>query len=421
MRKRVGHAVDGVGQRGDLALGRHRELLRQIAVGHRGHDLDDAAHLAGQVGRHQVDVVGEVLPGAGDALHLGLAAELALGADLLGHAGDLGRESTQLIHHGVDRALELEDLAPGLDGDLLREVAVGHRGGDERDVSHLGGEVTGQEVDVVGEVLPGAGDTLDLGLAAQLSLGADLAGHAGHFGGDQTQAIHQLVDRGPDAKGIALHRSTVVLERHLVGEVAFRDVGDDPGDLLGSPGHLVNHAVDAIDTGRPGAGGSTRQRSLGHLTLAADRATDTADFEDHAVGALDHLVERPAHRREHLVAAARGQADREISIAHRAESVGQILELPFQVAGIGIHQLGSPRTHHPLGLHSATVLGFLAVSATVLLLERDLPSFVVRPLLCMHGLPPKLRLHLAGPKSSQALFASRGKGKIVRLNTGKSL
>ena len=46
----------------------------------------------GQVRGHEVDVVGEVLPGAGDALHVGLAAELALGADLLRDAGDLGGE-----------------------------------------------------------------------------------------------------------------------------------------------------------------------------------------------------------------------------------------------------------------------------------------------------------------------------------------
>ena len=46
---------------------------------------------------------------------------------------------------------------------------------DLGDVAHLGGEVAGQEVDVVGEVLPGAGDALHVGLAAQLAFGADLA------------------------------------------------------------------------------------------------------------------------------------------------------------------------------------------------------------------------------------------------------
>ncbi len=44
--------------------------------------VGDVTHLAGQVAGHRVNVVGEILPGAGDARHLGLAAELAFGADL---------------------------------------------------------------------------------------------------------------------------------------------------------------------------------------------------------------------------------------------------------------------------------------------------------------------------------------------------
>ena len=50
-------------------------------------DLGDVAHLRGQVGGEQVDVVGEVLPGAGHALDLGLAAELSLDADVLAPRG----------------------------------------------------------------------------------------------------------------------------------------------------------------------------------------------------------------------------------------------------------------------------------------------------------------------------------------------
>ena len=59
----------------------------------------------------QVHVLGQVAPGAGDALHLRLAAELALGADLAGDARDLGREARELVDHRVDRVLELEHLA----------------------------------------------------------------------------------------------------------------------------------------------------------------------------------------------------------------------------------------------------------------------------------------------------------------------
>src|SRR5204862_80763 len=145
------------------------DLLRQVAHGHgRGH-LGDVPHLTGQVGGHQVDVVGEVLPGAGNAVHLGLAAELALGADFPGHARHFGGEAVELVHHGVDGVLQLQDLALHVDGDLLGEVALGHGGGDVGDVPHLTGQVGGHQVDVVGEVLPGAGDALHLRLAAELA------------------------------------------------------------------------------------------------------------------------------------------------------------------------------------------------------------------------------------------------------------
>ena len=87
------------------------DLLGQVAVGHgRGH-VGDVAHLAGQVAGHEVHVVGQVLPGAGDALHVGLAAELAFGADFAGHAGHFGGERAELIHHRVDGVLQLEDFA----------------------------------------------------------------------------------------------------------------------------------------------------------------------------------------------------------------------------------------------------------------------------------------------------------------------
>ena len=122
-----------------------------------GRDVGDVAHLAGQVRGHRVDVVGQVLPRAGDARHFGLAAELAFGADLARDARDFGGERAQLIDHRVDGVLELQNLAADVDGDLLRQVAVGDGHRHFGDVAHLRRQVAGHLVDVVGQVLPRAG------------------------------------------------------------------------------------------------------------------------------------------------------------------------------------------------------------------------------------------------------------------------
>ena len=58
----------------------------------------DVADLVREVARQTVDVVGQVLPYARDVADLGLAAELAFGADLLGDAGDFSGEGV-----GADR------------------------------------------------------------------------------------------------------------------------------------------------------------------------------------------------------------------------------------------------------------------------------------------------------------------------------
>ena len=118
--QRVGHVVDGLGQRRDFALGGDGEILLQIAVRNRGHHLDDAAHLLGQVRRHDVDGVGKILPSAGDPGHLSLAAEPALGTDLARHPRDFAGEAVQLVDHRIDGVLELENLALYVHGDLAR-------------------------------------------------------------------------------------------------------------------------------------------------------------------------------------------------------------------------------------------------------------------------------------------------------------
>src|SRR6202012_4172103 len=116
--------------------------------------------------------------------------EFSFGADLARDARHLTGERVELVDHRVDRALELENFAARIDGDLAREVAVGDGGGDVGDVADLGGQVTGHRVDRVGEILPRPGDAAVLGLTAELPFGADFAGDARDF---RREAV-ELVD-----------------------------------------------------------------------------------------------------------------------------------------------------------------------------------------------------------------------------------
>src|SRR5204862_58462 len=113
------------------------------------------------------DAVGQVLPRARNTLHIGLAAQLPFGAHLAGHTRDFRRERAELIDHGVDRILELEDLALDVHRDLLRQVAPRYGVGYVGDIAHLTGQVARHRVDALGQVLPRSGDALHVGLAAQ--------------------------------------------------------------------------------------------------------------------------------------------------------------------------------------------------------------------------------------------------------------
>ena len=199
------HGVDVVLQVGHLAARVDLNRARQIALGHGGGDFGDGAHLRGEVRRQQVDVGGQIFPGAGGAGHVRLAAETALDADLARHGGHLVGEDRQRVGHAVDGVGERRDLALGLHRETLAQVAVGDRGHDFDDAAHLVGEVGGHDVDIVGQVLPGAGDARHHRLTAELAFGADFARHARDFGRETVELIDHRVDGVLQLQDLALH------------------------------------------------------------------------------------------------------------------------------------------------------------------------------------------------------------------------
>ena len=235
------HQVDVVLEFFHLAAGVDLDVAGQVALGHGVGDLGDRTDLCGQIAGQTVHAVGELLPGARDPFDLGLTTQLALVADLVGHPGHLGGERRQLVHHRVDGRLDLENLALGVDVDLLGQVTGRDRGRDLGDVAHLRGEVVRHRVDVLGEVLPDAEHALDVGTATQLALGAHLTCHPGHFVGERRQLVHHHVDGVLEFQDLALG-----VDRDLLGQVSAGDRSRDHGDLADLVGQVVGHGVDVV-------------------------------------------------------------------------------------------------------------------------------------------------------------------------------
>ena len=64
----------------------------------------------------------------GDAGHVGLPAELPVGADLAGDPGHLGGELVQLVDHAVEHGRDLVDERVTGGRQARAEVAAAHRG-----------------------------------------------------------------------------------------------------------------------------------------------------------------------------------------------------------------------------------------------------------------------------------------------------
>src|SRR5690606_13108190 len=136
-----------------------------------------------------------------------------------------------------------------VDRDLPREVTARDGGGHVGDVTHLGREVAGHEVDGVGEVLPRSADAGYVRLPPEPSLGAHLPGDSRHFRGEGAE----LVDPGLDPLS-PLGRFAVHVDRDLPREVAARDRCGDVGDVADLNGQIAAHRVDGVGEVLPDTG-----------------------------------------------------------------------------------------------------------------------------------------------------------------------
>ena len=326
----IHHRVDGFLQLQDFAADVHRDLLGQVAAGDGGRDVGDVANLRGQVRRHEVHVVGQILPGAGNTGDLRLAAELSFGADLARDARHFRREGVQLIHHRVDGVLQLQNFAAHIDGDFSREIAARDRGRDLRDVADLIGQVAAHGVDGVGQILPGAGDARHDRLSAELSVRADLARDARHFRRERAKLIDHRVDGFLQLQNFAAH-----VDGDLLGKVAAGDSDRHVGDVADLRRQVRRHRVDALGQVLPHAGHFRHLRLAAELSFRADLARDARHLGGEDAELFQHCVDDGGRLQE--LALQRPPFDvetdglQEIALRDRVHRAGQLGRRPEQI------------------------------------------------------------------------------------------
>ena len=142
--------------------------------------------MSGEVPGHRIDTVGQILPRACNTGHVSLTGEFAFSADLTRHSSHFSRERTELIDHGIDRVLELENLTLNVHGDFLGEISPRHCGGDFGDVANLTREIPCHEIDRISQVFPSSRNAFHPRLTAKNSFRTDFARHPRHFRGKGT-------------------------------------------------------------------------------------------------------------------------------------------------------------------------------------------------------------------------------------------
>ena len=320
-------------------------LRGQIALGDGGGDFGDVADLSGQVAGHGVDDIRQILPDAADALHLRLAAELAFGSDFARHARHFDGERIELIHHGVDGVLQLQNFAARIHRDFGGKIALGDGRGHAGDVADLVGQVAGHGVDALGEIAPGSGDAFHFRLAAELAFGSDFARHARHFRGERAELIHHRVDGVLQLQNFAAH-----LHGDFAGQVALGDGRGHFGDVANLGRQVAGHRVDRIRQILPGAA------DAGHIGLAAELAfgSDFARHARHFGGERAELVHHGVDgvlELQNFAARVDRDARRQVALGDGGGHFGDVANLVGQVAGHGVDGVRQILPHTGDALH----------------------------------------------------------------------
>src|SRR6185312_7361026 len=254
----------------------------------------------------------------------------------------------------VDRILELENFAANVDRDFLRKIAFRDGGRDLGDVTHLGRQVTGHQVDRVRQVLPRAADAFDARLAAELSFRSDFERDARDFRREGAQLIDHRVDRVFELEDLAAD-----VDRDLLREVAVGDGRRDVGDVTHLRRQVTGHQVDRVRQVFPRAGDAFDACLAAEFAVGADFARDARHLAGERVELVDHRIDRVFELRD-LAADVDRDLLREVPVGDGGRDFGDVTNLVRQVVRHEVHVVGEvfPRAGDAFDLGLAAELAF---------------------------------------------------------------
>lgn len=142
------------------------------------------------------------------------------------------------------------------------------------------------------DLLPGALDVLDLGLDAELALGANLAGDKDDFGGKDGERVDHAVDRVDEVKNLALDGNI----EHLLGQVAPGDGRRRMSDRPDLNRQVGGHHVDIVRQVLPDAADAVDLGLATELAIGPDLFCDARDLGREVVERVNHVVDRVLQR-----------------------------------------------------------------------------------------------------------------------------
>ncbi len=123
--------------------------------------------------------------------------------------------------------------------------------------------------------------------------------------------IHHRVDDSGGADELALERTALDFERHLLGKISLRHRADHAGDFCRGLNQVGDETVDGLDTRGPLPGTRGERGPLPDPAFLADRRADPRELIGHVFIELENIVQDVGDlaRQPDLIY---GHADREV-------------------------------------------------------------------------------------------------------------